>query len=241
VGSREHELADVARPAQLYGADRFQGVSAESPRLWINRGFNMRRAPDEEVMYEANGVKGFLTDADGDFLFRHAKQCPPNAVIAELGSFMGLSSVIFANGLIRTRNLNGRIYCVDTWRGSKEHTEREEVKQDTLYDIFLRNVREAGVAGFIHPLRMPSVEAARKFRDGSLDLLFIDADHSEAACLADLEAWYPKVRPGGVILGHDCYEDNGVRRAVNAFTATRQLSYEAPRYLRFFIIKPGIA
>ena len=48
-----------------------------------------------------------------------------------------------------------------------------------------------------------SLDEVVKFDDGSLDIVFIDGDHSYEACLADLRAWLPKVRSGGVICGHD--------------------------------------
>lgn len=62
-----------------------------------------------------------------------------------------------------------------------------------------------------------SAHAAKHFNDRSLDLVFIDADHSYAACKEDIEVWMPKVRPGGIIAGHD-YEPKdfpGVIRAVD--------------------------
>lgn len=54
--------------------------------------------------------------------------------------------------------------------------------------------------------RMDSVRAAGKFKDGSLDFVYIDGDHSFEGCRRDLEAWWPKVRAGGVIAGHDYYD-----------------------------------
>ena len=48
-----------------------------------------------------------------------------------------------------------------------------------------------------------SAEMAKQVEDGSLDFVFIDADHSQEAVLADIEAWAPKVRTGGAIMGHD--------------------------------------
>jgi predicted O-methyltransferase YrrM len=58
-----------------------------------------------------------------------------------------------------------------------------------------------------------SVEAADSVPDASLDFVFIDADHSEAACRADVLAWLPKVRADGWITGHDISWP-GVKRAV---------------------------
>lgn len=54
---------------------------------------------------------------------------------------------------------------------------------------------------FFH--RTTSAGAARSFADGSLDAVYIDADHKWWSVVQDLAAWWPKVRPGGVILGHD--------------------------------------
>jgi predicted O-methyltransferase YrrM len=73
---------------------------------------------------------------------------------------------------------------------------------------------------FIHA---PSLEAARRFADKSLDLIFIDADHCAKAVFDDLTAWEPKVKPGGVLAGHDYGSHNhpGVRPAVDFFFALR--------------------
>jgi len=54
-----------------------------------------------------------------------------------------------------------------------------------------------------------SVEVAKEFPDESLDFVFIDADHSYEAVKADIEAWTPKVRKGGVVSGHDYFESRG--------------------------------
>ncbi len=52
-------------------------------------------------------------------------------------------------------------------------------------------------------LRCDGAGAAAAFDDESLDLVWIDGDHSYEGCLADIEAWLPKVRAGGLIGGHD--------------------------------------
>jgi hypothetical protein len=52
-----------------------------------------------------------------------------------------------------------------------------------------------------------SVEAAKQFEDGYFDFIYIDADHTYDGVTADLKAWYPKVRKGGMIAGHDYHND----------------------------------
>ena len=48
-----------------------------------------------------------------------------------------------------------------------------------------------------------SVDVAKTIPDESLDWVYIDADHRYEAVKADLKAWFPKVRKGGVMSGHD--------------------------------------
>ena len=51
------------------------------------------------------------------------------------------------------------------------------------------------------------------------DLIYLDADHSEAGVEAELTAWLPKLRPGGVVGVHDTVHFGGVCRAANRFAA----------------------
>lgn len=76
-------------------------------------------------------------------------------------------------------------------------------------------------------LRMTSLEAAATCPPASLDLVFIDGDHSYGAVKADIEAWLPTLKPMGVLAGHDYYQNwPGVMRAVN-----EAFPYERLRWL----------
>lgn len=60
--------------------------------------------------------------------------------------------------------------------------------------------------------RSTSVNAAKHFmldpqRQGGFDFVYIDGDHSYRSVTADLEAWWPLVKPGGIIAGHDWIPD----------------------------------
>jgi hypothetical protein len=87
-------------------------------------------------------------------------------------------------------------------------------------DAYERVTRYNGRA-FIH--EMDSLAAAPLIPDGSVDLIFVDADHSYDGCLADCRAWWPKVKPGGGWLGwHDYLNSDrrfafGVNQAVDEF------------------------
>ena len=53
-------------------------------------------------------------------------------------------------------------------------------------------------------LNMETWEAAEHVADGSLDCVFIDADHTSEGVRRDIEMWRPKIRAGGFLTGHDC-------------------------------------
>ncbi len=68
--------------------------------------------------------------------------------------------------------------------------------------------------------RASSIDAAVGVLDGSCDIVFLDADHHYEAVVADIAAWWPKVKPNGVLCGHDWgypATSVGVERAVREF------------------------
>ena len=75
----------------------------------------------------------------------------------------------------------------------------------------------------------PSLGAAAWVAPGSLDLVFLDGDHTYDAVKEDIAAWLPKVRRGGVLAGHDyslhCF---GVIQAVHELSGALGA---APLYL----------
>lgn len=66
-----------------------------------------------------------------------------------------------------------------------------------------------------------SVDVAATIDNESLDWVYIDAGHTYEDVKADLAAWIPKVRIGGIIAGHDYFDGNwdgvefGVKKAVD--------------------------
>ena len=92
-----------------------------------------------------------------------------------------------------------------SWTDSFAGCSQEQI--DKQYDIV------KGIAALFEPRatihRMTSVQAAPLVPDGSLDLVFIDGDHSYDGVRKDIAAWKSKVRPGGFLSGHD-YKPSGV-------------------------------
>ena len=139
----------------------------------------------------------------------------------EIGAYYGKSTAYMAVELINSGK-KIRFDVVDTWRGSPEHQEgawnyQPDMVNDTAFDVFQRNLSPA--AGSYNPVKLPSLEAAVQYEDGSLDFVFIDAAHEYESVKADVAAWLPKVKKGGFLGGHDygMYEAHrdGVSQAVN--------------------------
>jgi cephalosporin hydroxylase len=148
---------------------------------------------------------------------------PDNAHFVEVGSWKGRSSAYMAVEIINSQK-HIKFDCVDTWEGSEEHINPEsfavnsEIPEDKnwLYKQFLINT--SPVNHVINPIRTTSLEASKLYPNRSLDFVFIDAAHDYENVKADIEAWYPKVKIGGYIGGHD-YDSFwwGVQKAVNEF------------------------
>lgn len=228
---------------RLLAPDTMSTGARPVAHAWLEGDLQMT-ASHATGLLEVNGVRGFLSEGDVLQLHDHARAVRPGGSIVEIGSFMGLSAIVLAIGLVDSGNFTARIHCVDTWAGSPEHGHLEIVRRGRLYDLFLANVEDAGIAALVHPIRLPSVEAARRFAPASVDLLFVDGDHSEEAASADLRAWWPTIRPGGTVLGHDCAPGGGVERALRRFVAEERLTYEITEpplanYL-FSLLRPAI-
>lgn len=190
-------------------------------RDWLGPDLDCRMIA-EVGRLEVNGVQGYHTPFDLHVFIRFSSQLPPGALVLEVGSFMGLSSLIMAKSFMAAGNYTARIHCVDTWEGSIEHQGFDFIKEGRLYDIFCQNIRKSGLGTFIVPVRSDSSKAAERYAEESLDMIFIDGDHSFEGCLKDLRAWYPKLKPGGIFFGHDGVDE--VRSAVETFIRERDLT-----------------
>lgn len=135
-----------------------------------------------------------------------------NAKFVEIGSWKGRSSV-FMGVEIFNSNKNIEFFCVDTWKGSSEHVGMDILNEDGLYKEFINNIEP--LKNIIKPIRMTSEEASKMFADGSLDFAFIDAGHDYESVKNDISYWYPKVKSGGILAGHDYPTWAEVTNAVN--------------------------
>jgi len=139
------------------------------------------------------------------------------AHIVEIGCWKGRSAAFVAVEIINSGK-NIKFDCVDSWLDdNKEPMERGPVSthMGTPYEQFLENMKP--VENYYIAIRMPSIDAAPLYKDKSLDLVFIDANHEYEYVKKDILAWLPKVKLKGVLAGDDYSADefSGLIRATN--------------------------
>lgn len=155
-------------------------------------------------MYE--DLEGWFFKEDVGVYRRAVEAAPPaGALFVELGAWFGKSTVCMAE-LIRDSGKAITFYTVDTWQGTpgdQSQTDRLAASYGNAYGIFQGNLKTNGVESLVRPIRMRTDQASGTFEDGSLDFVYIDADHSFEGVIQDITSWLPKMKPGGVLAGHD--------------------------------------
>jgi hypothetical protein len=102
-----------------------------------------------------------------------------------------------------------RLFLVDPWTAQDPTVYRERQEPESTYQGWFHQCLELGkkTDGRICVLRGYSTEVAPLFANRSLDFVYIDANHSFEEVTKDLEAWYPKVKLGGILGGHDYWNN----------------------------------
>jgi len=118
---------------------------------------------------------------------------PPDICMVELGSYSGESTKLF----LRKAKI---LHCVDLWVPYEDYGNpigyMEEA--EAAFDELQRQNPDK-----IIKHKIDSIEASKLFENHSFDAVYIDCDHSYPAVRADILAWRPKVKLGGILAGHD--------------------------------------
>lgn len=135
---------------------------------------------------------------------------------AEVGVRRGKYSVALCKS-----NPNLKLYCIDPWFAYTNKYNKE--RQDRIFGEY----REITKGYNIETIRKTSIDALADFKDGSLDFVFIDGNHTFDFVAPDIIYWSCKVREGGIVMVHDCYgwSGAGVLQAVYAYTHCHNLTW----------------
>ena len=157
--------------------------------------------------YKGNSIQGWMNDADLQWLYETAKTMDS---IVEIGSWKGKSTHALLSGC------NGQVYAVDTFLGSPDEMKYyKEVATRDIHKVFMDNV---GHFPNLNVIKTDSMFAAKRFKDNSIDMVFIDGSHVYDEVVSDIKAWYPKAK--NLICGHD-WTRSDVREAVRDTLGTK--------------------
>jgi len=139
---------------------------------------------------------------------------------AELGVFRGVFSATLA-----AANPGLDLYSVDPWMSDDFSGAQDRL--NAHMGVALANAQKYG----FKVIRKTSEEASKDFADSSLDFVYIDGNHYFDYTMTDLIKWAPKVKPGGIISGHDYFRYKGrhsiyfrVIEAVIAYTGAHGIN-----------------
>ena len=180
----------------LVGAGFKQAVKRE-PQFY-HWGTNLRI----EVVREADYPEGFFSEWNMQVYRKLAYGVPENGQIAEIGVWLGRSISSIAD-LISDKHIT--VHAVDTFKGTPgefSNIDAEAQRRDVKNE-FLSNMNKFCISTNITLHHKTSEEAAKDVEDNTLDLVFIDAEHTYEAVLTDIKAWLPKLKTNGVMAGHD--------------------------------------
>jgi glycosyltransferase involved in cell wall biosynthesis len=132
-------------------------------------------------------------------------------------AFGGHAEEILKNSHIK------KLYGIDPYLHMENYDDPMNFPQeefDKIYEFVLSRMRKFGKR-YEH-IRKSSKEASNIINN-AIDFVYIDADHSYEGVKKDLNIWFPRVRGGGVIGGHDYGHGNfpGVKKAVDEFFHSR--------------------
>jgi hypothetical protein len=131
-------------------------------------------------------------------LIRNIGQEFPKGKGVEVGTFKGS----FSNQIMN--NWSGTLYMVDVWRpleSGYDDSSNHGRYDGGVYTDAMENIK--GFEDRAIMVRATSEIASNMFNDNSLDFVYIDANHAYDYVVQDIELWYPKVKKGGFICGHD--------------------------------------
>ena len=121
-----------------------------------------------------------------------------------------------------------KLHLVDPWvhQDVNLYNDKSNVGQSEQDQLHLNvvNMMTRRFPGRFQIHRDYSVNAAKSFQDNSLDYIYIDGRHDYKGVKEDLQAWYPKLKNGGLFAGHDFVPDGllstgdfGVQKSVSEF------------------------
>ena len=140
--------------------------------------------------------------------------------LVEVGVYTGASCAYMTQRLLN-RGTPFEFYAVDLWDKVNDETDYDRIIDSTVWLAFQERMRRDNLLQHVRIMQKESALAAADFEDRSVHFVFLDANHTEEHATADINAWLPKIAPGGMLAGHDYGEPCGVKPAVDKLLSGR--------------------
>tara|TARA_B110000285_G_scaffold235190_2_gene315437 strand:- start:891 stop:1514 length:624 start_codon:yes stop_codon:yes gene_type:complete len=162
------------------------------------------------------GVRGHLTQRDSNVICQLATEMEPGDIYVEVGSYLGCSACITAHyappGVL--------VYAHDMWVENMSEladASHPPIYVDNYFKVFYENVRRLKMERTIIPIRGDSKYTLTIHEPGSVSFAFVDGDHSFEGALTDMRNTWNIIKPGGVMLLHDCRPESEVFKSMTTF------------------------
>ena len=159
-------------------------------------------------------IKGWLLPREAEWL---AQQASKHQTIIEMGSGWGRSTRAMADHLPAL----GVIYAIDDWYGAREANITKE-DRGKIYDEFCSNLSDLIASDRVKPIRHDHAKVA-DLQLPQPDMVFIDGDHQPEAVMRDVRFWKERIKPGGLICGHDFNWETVAVPVQNLLPETKQV------------------
>jgi hypothetical protein len=172
----------------------------------------------EKLQPSFNEIPGWFSYQN--FYDSVVNKLPNNSNIVEVGAWMGKSTNYLINK-IKESNKIINFTTIDTFKGSSdesEHIETLNVFDNDIYSEFMHSTISLGNDSSVNVIKDTSVNSKDYFVNNSLDFVMLDAGHSYEDVKSDINSWFYKVKPGGIIAGDDYIKEfDGVVKAVDEY------------------------
>lgn len=185
--------------------------AASSLGQWMRE--RTRMLYNKDAVAFAMNIEGWMSEGELVWLSSLAMSLPDKAVWCELGVFKGRSWSCVALSLPD----DSRIIGVDSFDGGTMTGSAPQqyvaggMSYRSEFDYTLAEVKQLRPNIDCEIIVGDTAQSAGKVN--LVDVVFIDGDHTCGAVITDIEAWHPKINPGGLLCGHD-YTDPNVAEAL---------------------------